>query len=225
MVTRRLRPLQVDGRTVHQIGLPFHWGFAGETVGGIANDLTSLVADPNVSMHEGKVVRLPGRGRPAATDQHPTPTKPSGALADARARPRHAARPPSRREIRRWRLAKRSLAALPPGGDADAGPPGRTLLDRLIGRSTGGAARRRSRRWASSPTRPSASAARRARSRASSGTSSRPTASPGPATATTTPAQLSATSWRHVKFIEQFRPTACPGRPGRAPTCSIPAAG
>jgi formate dehydrogenase major subunit len=55
MVTRRLKPLVIEGRTVHQIGLPFHWGFAGETVGSIANDLTSLVADPNVSMHEGKV--------------------------------------------------------------------------------------------------------------------------------------------------------------------------
>lgn len=55
MVTRRLRPLQVQGRVVHQIGLPFHWGYAGEAVGAIANDLTSLVADPNVSMHEAKV--------------------------------------------------------------------------------------------------------------------------------------------------------------------------
>jgi formate dehydrogenase major subunit len=54
MVTRRVRPLTVGGRTVHQIALPFHWGFAGETVGSIANDLTSIVADPNVSMHEAK---------------------------------------------------------------------------------------------------------------------------------------------------------------------------
>jgi formate dehydrogenase major subunit len=54
MVTRRLRPLLIDGRTVHQIGLPFHWAFAGEVVGGNANDLTALVADPNVSMHESK---------------------------------------------------------------------------------------------------------------------------------------------------------------------------
>jgi formate dehydrogenase major subunit len=54
MVTRRLRPLLIEGRTVHQIGLPFHWAFAGEVVGGNANDLTSLVADPNVSMHECK---------------------------------------------------------------------------------------------------------------------------------------------------------------------------
>ena len=54
MVTRRLRPLLVEGRIVHQIGLPFHWAFAGEVVGANANDLTSIVADPNVSMHECK---------------------------------------------------------------------------------------------------------------------------------------------------------------------------
>ncbi len=55
MITRRLRPLRVQGKVIHQIGLPFHWGYSGETVGAIANDLTSLVADANVSMHEGKV--------------------------------------------------------------------------------------------------------------------------------------------------------------------------
>jgi formate dehydrogenase major subunit len=54
MVTRRIRPLIVHGRVIHQVGLPFHWAFAGETVGGNANDLTSLVADQNVSMHEAK---------------------------------------------------------------------------------------------------------------------------------------------------------------------------
>jgi formate dehydrogenase major subunit len=75
MVTRRLRPLVVEGRTIHQIGLPFHWAFAGEVVGCNANDLTSLVADPNVSMHECKAFacqvhagRLDGR--------IPTPTMP-----------------------------------------------------------------------------------------------------------------------------------------------------
>jgi formate dehydrogenase major subunit len=54
MVTRRLWPMRIEGRVVHQIGLPFHWAFAGEVVGDNANDLTSLVADPNVSMHEAK---------------------------------------------------------------------------------------------------------------------------------------------------------------------------
>jgi formate dehydrogenase major subunit len=54
MVTRRLQPLVIDGRVVHQIGLPIHWSFAGETVGGTANDLTALVTEPNVSIHEAK---------------------------------------------------------------------------------------------------------------------------------------------------------------------------
>ena len=64
MVTRRLRPFVVEGRVVHQIGLPFHWAFAGEIVGSNANDLTALLADPNVSMHESKAFACqvdPGR--------------------------------------------------------------------------------------------------------------------------------------------------------------------
>jgi formate dehydrogenase major subunit len=66
MVTRRVRPLRMDGRIVHQIGIPIHWGFAGETVGGMANDLTALVTDANVSMHEGKVFQC--NVRPGRTD-------------------------------------------------------------------------------------------------------------------------------------------------------------
>jgi formate dehydrogenase major subunit len=54
MVTRRLRPFRIEGQVVHQIGLPFHWAFAGEIVGANANDLTAIMADPNVSMHECK---------------------------------------------------------------------------------------------------------------------------------------------------------------------------
>ncbi len=64
MVTKRIRPLNMGDRVVHQIGIPFHWGFAGETVGSVANDLTSIVADPNVSMHEVKAFTVnvrPGR--------------------------------------------------------------------------------------------------------------------------------------------------------------------
>jgi formate dehydrogenase major subunit len=54
MVTRRIKPLIVAGRTAHQIGIPIHWGYAGETVGAIANDLIALQTDANVSMHEAK---------------------------------------------------------------------------------------------------------------------------------------------------------------------------
>ena len=54
MVTNRIKELNVNGRLLHQIGIPFHWGYAGETVGGIANDLASIVLEPNVSIHEAK---------------------------------------------------------------------------------------------------------------------------------------------------------------------------
>jgi len=78
LVTRRLRPLQLDGKVVHQVGLPFHWSYAGESVGGNANDLTSLVADPNVSMHEAKVfVCEVSAGRLAG----PAPRQPTKAMA------------------------------------------------------------------------------------------------------------------------------------------------
>jgi formate dehydrogenase major subunit len=55
LVTRRMRPFTIDGRTVHQIGLPWHWGWQGHAQGDVVNNLSALVADPNVSIHEGKV--------------------------------------------------------------------------------------------------------------------------------------------------------------------------
>jgi formate dehydrogenase major subunit len=54
LVTRRMRPLQVDGRTLHQVGMPWHWGYEGVVTGAAANELSALVGDPNVSIHEGK---------------------------------------------------------------------------------------------------------------------------------------------------------------------------
>jgi formate dehydrogenase major subunit len=54
LVTRRMRPLQVDGRTIHQVGMPWHWGFEGLVTGAVVNELTALVGDPNVAIHEGK---------------------------------------------------------------------------------------------------------------------------------------------------------------------------
>jgi formate dehydrogenase major subunit len=55
LVTRRMRPFIVDGKTVHQIGLPWHWGWQGTARGDVVNNLSALVADPNVTIHEGKV--------------------------------------------------------------------------------------------------------------------------------------------------------------------------
>jgi len=54
LVTGRMRPFMINGQRVHQVGMPWHWGYKGYAVGDIVNSLSSLVMDPNVSMHEGK---------------------------------------------------------------------------------------------------------------------------------------------------------------------------
>jgi formate dehydrogenase major subunit len=58
---------------VHHIGLPFHWGYAGESVGDIANDLIPLTAEPNVSIQEDKAFAVDvAAGRTFASNQVPT---------------------------------------------------------------------------------------------------------------------------------------------------------
>jgi formate dehydrogenase major subunit len=54
LVTRRVRPFRLGGRVVHQVGMPWHWGWEGVVTGDVVNTLTALVGDPNVSIHEGK---------------------------------------------------------------------------------------------------------------------------------------------------------------------------
>ena len=64
LVTDRLGPLEVQGRTLHQVGLPYHWGSRGLTTGGTANDLFPLALDPNVHIQEVKAASCdirPGR--------------------------------------------------------------------------------------------------------------------------------------------------------------------
>jgi formate dehydrogenase major subunit len=53
-VTERMRPLKIDGRDLHQVALPWHWGFAGGSPGDTTNDLGALGSDPNVSIQESK---------------------------------------------------------------------------------------------------------------------------------------------------------------------------
>ena len=36
--------------------MPWHFGYEGLAKGGIANNLTAMVADPNVSIHESKAL-------------------------------------------------------------------------------------------------------------------------------------------------------------------------
>ena len=54
LVTPRMRPFMLDGKLIHHVGMPWHWGYMGIAVGDVTNDLTPMVADPNVSIHEGK---------------------------------------------------------------------------------------------------------------------------------------------------------------------------
>ncbi|KAA0918379.1 molybdopterin-dependent oxidoreductase [Dietzia sp. ANT_WB102] len=64
LVTRRMRPLLIDGTTLHQIGLPYHWGGNGVSIGDPANDLLAQNLDPNVSIPATKVTScdiVPGR--------------------------------------------------------------------------------------------------------------------------------------------------------------------
>ena len=56
LVTERLRPFEIDGRRVHQIGMPWHFGWEGYATGDIANVLTGVVGDPNTSIHESKAL-------------------------------------------------------------------------------------------------------------------------------------------------------------------------
>ena len=54
-VTKRIRPLTVDGKTVHQVGIPIHFGFVGVTKNGfLANELTPYVGDANSQTPEFK---------------------------------------------------------------------------------------------------------------------------------------------------------------------------
>src|SRR6516165_6511481 len=56
VVTRRLGPLQIDGKKVYQIGIPIHWGFVGINTGQhwLANALTPFVGDASSRTPEFK---------------------------------------------------------------------------------------------------------------------------------------------------------------------------
>jgi len=55
VVTKRIRPLQVNNQTVHQIGIPLHWGFTGTTRHGyLTNTLVPFLGDGNTQTPESK---------------------------------------------------------------------------------------------------------------------------------------------------------------------------
>jgi len=66
MVTRRIKPMLIDGKKTYQIGIPIHWGYrgiaedAGRTELHSANLLSPTVIDPNAYTPEfkGYLVKL-----------------------------------------------------------------------------------------------------------------------------------------------------------------------
>jgi formate dehydrogenase major subunit len=55
VVTKRIKPMQIDGRTVHIVGIPLHWGFTGAARKGFGcNMLTPYVGDANIETPEYK---------------------------------------------------------------------------------------------------------------------------------------------------------------------------
>jgi formate dehydrogenase major subunit len=83
-VTDRMRTLRVDGREIHQVGLPWHWGYSGPDAGDSTNDLGVLASDPNVSIQESKAFSCDVRA--GRRDREPT-ERLAGRRADVHVRP------------------------------------------------------------------------------------------------------------------------------------------
>jgi formate dehydrogenase major subunit len=55
LVTKRIAPMTIEGKEVHIVGIPIHWGFRGLTKPGyLINALTPFVGDANVQTPEFK---------------------------------------------------------------------------------------------------------------------------------------------------------------------------
>lgn len=68
-VTKRIKPMQVNGKPTHVIGVPLHWGFTGQARKGYgANTLTPAVGDANTQTPEFKafLVNIESTSAPAA---------------------------------------------------------------------------------------------------------------------------------------------------------------
>ncbi len=56
MVTERVRPFVIDGRTVHQVAMPWVFGWDGIATGDVANALLAIYGDANTSIHTTKAL-------------------------------------------------------------------------------------------------------------------------------------------------------------------------
>jgi formate dehydrogenase major subunit len=57
-VTKRFKPFPCNGKTVHEVGLQWTWGFMSLNPGPSANILTPFVGDPNTRIMEYKAFRI-----------------------------------------------------------------------------------------------------------------------------------------------------------------------
>ncbi len=56
LITARMRPLMIQGRVIHQVGLPYHFGGRGLVQGDVVNDLVAISEEPNVRIMEAKAL-------------------------------------------------------------------------------------------------------------------------------------------------------------------------
>jgi formate dehydrogenase major subunit len=70
LVTERMRPLDLAGRRVHQVALPYHFGPIGLVTGDVVNDLVAISEEPNVRIMEAKAMtcRVERSGRSARSE-------------------------------------------------------------------------------------------------------------------------------------------------------------
>jgi len=54
LITPRVQTLEIEGKRVYQVGVPFHWGYSGLVKGDIGNDLIAISEEPNVRIMESK---------------------------------------------------------------------------------------------------------------------------------------------------------------------------
>ncbi|HAQ06681.1 MAG TPA: formate dehydrogenase-N subunit alpha [Bacillus bacterium] len=54
MVTKRFKPHMMNGKKVHQVGMPWHFGYKGYATGDTANRLTPHIGDANTTIPEYK---------------------------------------------------------------------------------------------------------------------------------------------------------------------------
>ncbi len=55
LVTKRIKPLLIDGKPVHVVGIPLNWGFTGAAKKGFGpNSLTYAIGDANIETPESK---------------------------------------------------------------------------------------------------------------------------------------------------------------------------